>query len=202
MAEQIRSGTYKLPPAMAQSQKNKQAVYIGAGVASAVAVVGILLLASHKPPDPYPTVNTEHTKTTPVSTPPVTTSPVTTSPVTTPTAVDENQPAPSTGAVEKTVTAPPKKNDGPPPLPQKSPNTPNQTAAVNPRPAVTQPPPPAPKAETQCTMKPFDYSNWHDVKSGDMVWTGNLPTGGDGEIPYRAGSTNRAKGEILEPGYP
>jgi hypothetical protein len=51
-------------------------------------------------------------------------------------------------------------------------------------------------------MKPFDYNNWHDVKSGDMVWTGNLPTGSEGEIPYRAGSTNRAKGEILEPGIP
>jgi hypothetical protein len=193
MAEQIRSGTYTLPPVKPGPRKSKQGVYIGGAAVGVIALVGIIWVATHKTPEPHQAVKPAQTK-----------AQVTTTTPATPTAVVVNRPAASTGTSAKTTVPPPKNNDVQPPkvLPKKSADTTTQTAAVRPQPPVTLPPPPPAKVEAQCTMKPFDYNNWHDVKSGDMVWTGNLPTGSDGEIPYRAGSTNRAKGEILEPGIP
>ena len=205
MAEKIRSGVYTLPPVKPPAKK-RQTIYIGAAV-GVLAAVGIILVATHKPSGTVQPTKADHTKQ------PKTPQPATPQPEVKQPPVVVNPPAASKGTAvipsgsskapaERKGAAPPKDNGIPPAKAssKKVIETPGQTPAL-----VTtqpQPPPVAAKAEPQCTMKPFDYSNWHDVKSGDMVWTGNLPTGGEGEIAYRAGSTNRAKGEILEPGIP
>ena len=69
-----------------------------------------------------------------------------------------------------------------------------------PKPAeVVAPPPAQPQsaavAPKQC--KAFDWSQYFDITSGDLVWNGSLDTNGQVEIHARNASTGKTRGEPL-----
>jgi hypothetical protein len=81
------------------------------------------------------------------------------------------------------------------------PADPGQTAAGG-----TSPNPPAtgaiPQATQTCKSSAFSLEQFGDLLSGDLVWTGALPAGGQLEIRSRRASPGSVQGEVLPRGVP